>query len=273
MRSGITGARGRRGFATGAVLAAVLAIGGTGCATKKYVRNRVDPVQSKVDNIDTQVQDHSKNIDELEKNASKMDERIGTVDQRAQAAAKAASDKADEAGQRATQAGESASNAKSLADEALTGVNTVSKRIDKVNQYQVAFEESVLFNFESSQLNDDAKKKLDEAAAKITPDSTYLIEVTGFTDKTGGRNYNMALSEQRAQNVVRYLNTQHNIPLHRIHVLGFGSENPVAQNNTRDGRKMNRRVQVKLYTNADQGGQTQTGQNQAQSGNQISQTK
>lgn len=259
MMSGITGARGRRGFATGALLAAVLAIGATGCATKKFVRNRVDPIQTKVDNIDTQVQDHSKNLDELGKNASKMDERIGTVDQRAEAAAKAANDKAEEAGQRAQQAGESASNAKSLADEALTGVNSVSKRIDKLNQYQVAFEESVLFNFESSQLTDEAKTKLDEAAAKITPETTYLIEVTGFTDKSGGRNYNMTLSEARAGNVVRYLTAKHNIPLHRIHVLGFGSESPVAQNNTRDGRKMNRRVQVKLYT-ADQQGQTQNSQ-------------
>jgi outer membrane protein OmpA-like peptidoglycan-associated protein len=228
-------------------------VGATGCATKKFVRNRVDPVQTKVDNIDTQVQEHSKNIDELEKGLSKTNEQITTVDQKAQAAAKAADQKATDAGQRAGQAGEAASNAKSLADEALTGVNSVSKRIDKINQYQVAFEDSVLFDFESSQLNDEAKKKLDEAAAKITPDSTYLVEVTGFTDTSGGRSYNMTLSEQRAQNVVRYLTTQHNVPLHRIHVLGFGPENPVAQNNTREGRKMNRRVQIKLYTSADQG--------------------
>ncbi|MCW5979756.1 MAG: OmpA family protein [Bryobacteraceae bacterium] len=256
MSSEFVGVRGRRGFATGAVLAIVLAFGATGCASKKFVRNRVDPVQTRVDNIDSQVQEHSKNIDELERTASKMDERIGTVDQRAQSAAQAASAKADEAGQRAQQANEAASNAKSLADEALTGVDTLSKRVDNVNQYQVAFEESVLFNFESSQLTDESKKKLDEAAAKITPDSPYLIEVTGFTDQTGGRTYNVTLSEQRARNVVRYLTSQHNIPLHRIHVMGFGSENPVAKNNTREGRKMNRRVEVRLYTsNAYQGGQ------------------
>jgi outer membrane protein OmpA-like peptidoglycan-associated protein len=251
MMTGI-GGHGRRGFATGLFLAAVLAVGATGCATKKFVRNRVDPVQTKVDNIDTQVQEHSKNIDELEKGLSKTNEQITTVDQRAQAAAKAADQKAEEAGQRAGQANEAASNAKSLADEALTGVNSVSKRIDKLNQYQVAFEESVLFNFESSQLTDDAKKKLDEAATKITPDSSYLIEVTGFTDRSGGRAYNMNLSEQRARNVVRYFTTQHNVPLHRIHVLGFGAENPIAQNTTREGRKMNRRVQIKLYTSDSQ---------------------
>jgi outer membrane protein OmpA-like peptidoglycan-associated protein len=247
------GGHGRQGFATGLFLAAVLVVGATGCATKKFVRNSVDPVQTKVDNIDTQVQEHSKDISELEKGASKSNEQITTVDQRAQAAAKAADQKAQEAGQRAGQANEAASNAKSLADEALTGVNSVSKRIDKLNQYQVAFEESVLFDFESSQLNDEAKKKLDEAATKITPDSAYLIEVTGFTDHSGGNTYNMALSEQRARNVVRYLSTQHNVPLHRIHVLGFGAENPVAQNNTREGRKMNRRVQIKLYTSDAQG--------------------
>lgn len=262
MNRGIDGSKGRR-LAIGVVLAAVLAVGATGCATKKFVRTRVDPVQTKVDNIDSQVQEHSKNIDEIEKGLSKTDEKITTVDQRAQAAAQAASQKADEAGQRAGQANEAASNAKTRADEAVTGIGTVSKRIDKLNQYNVAFEDSVLFKFESAELSDEAKAKLDEAAGKIAPDSAYQIEVTGFTDKSGGNNYNLTLSEQRAQNVVRYLNTKHNIPLLRIHVLGFGADNPVAKNNTREGRKMNRRVQIKLYTSdqGTEGGKAQTSQN------------
>jgi outer membrane protein OmpA-like peptidoglycan-associated protein len=263
MYRGIDGGKGR--LVTGVMLAAVLAVGATGCATKKYVRKSVDPVQTKVDNIDTQVQEHSKNIDEIEKGMSKSDERITTVDgkaQKAQASADAADKKAAEAGQRAGQANEAASNAKSRADEAATGVSTVSKRIDKLNQYNVAFEDSVLFKFESAELSDEAKAKLDEAAAKIAPNSAYQIEVTGFTDQTGGNSYNLALSEQRAQNVVRYLNIKHNIPLIRIHVLGFGAENPVAKNDTADGRKMNRRVQIKLYTadpEAAQSSQNKTG--------------
>ena len=250
MNRGINGNLGH-GVATGLALAAVLAFGGTGCASKKYVRTRVDPVQTKVDNIDTQVQQHGKSIDEMEKSLSKTDERVTTADgkaQKAQAAADAADKKAADAGQRAGQANELASNAKSRADEANTGVDTVGKRIDKLHQYNMAFEDSVLFPFESAQLNDEAKKKLDEVATKLTPDSAYEIEVTGFTDKTGGANYNLALSEQRAQAVVRYLTSQHNVPLIRIHVMGFGAENPVAKNETRDGRKMNRRVQIKLYT-------------------------
>jgi len=250
MNRGIDGVLGHR-VATGLALAAVLAFGATGCASKKYVRTRVDPVQTKVDNIDTQVQQHGKSIDEMEKGLSKTDERVTTVDgkaQKAQAAADAADQKAADAGQRAGQANELASNAKSRADEAYTGIESVGKRIDKLHQYNVAFEDSVLFKFESAQLTDESKKKLDEVATKLNPDSGYEIEVTGFTDKSGGANYNLALSEQRAQAVVRYLNTQHNIPLHRIHVMGFGADNPVAKNETREGRKMNRRVQIKLYT-------------------------
>jgi OOP family OmpA-OmpF porin len=71
--------------------------------------------------------------------------------------------------------------------------------------------------------------------------------VQGFTDKTGGAEYNAALSERRAEAVARYLTTEHKIPVRSISMLGEGYAAPVADDKTRDGRKMNRRVEVRLW--------------------------
>ena len=74
----------------------------------------------------------------------------------------------------------------------------------------------------------------------------YAIEVTGYTDKVGDRQYNLQLSRRRADSVVRYLTENGKIPLVRIHTLGYGEDMPAADNKSRDGRKQNRRVEVKV---------------------------
>jgi hypothetical protein len=74
----------------------------------------------------------------------------------------------------------------------------------------------------------------------------YVIEVEGYTDRTGARTYNEALSQQRADAVLRYL-AIHNVPPRKIHVVAIGSEDPNAENKTRADRKENRRVDVRVY--------------------------
>ena len=64
----------------------------------------------------------------------------------------------------------------------------------------------------------------------------------------GNAGYNQELSQRRAMTVARYLSAEHEIPLRRIQMLGIGSEKPVADNKTREGRMQNRRVEVKVYT-------------------------
>ena len=99
-----------------------------------------------------------------------------------------------------------------------------------------------------STLTPEATKQLDEAAAAALKLTRYVIEVQGFTDKTGSSDVNLALSRQRADEVVRYLTMQHKIPLFRIYQLGSGEMAPVADDKTRDGRKQNRRVEIKVYS-------------------------
>ena len=73
-----------------------------------------------------------------------------------------------------------------------------------------------------------------------------MIEVQGFTDRTGPADYNERLSEARAQEVARYLANEYKIPLRSIYLLGSGYAQPVADDNTREGRKQNRRVEIRL---------------------------
>jgi len=99
-------------------------------------------------------------------------------------------------------------------------------------------------------LSADSKTKLDELATKALNSKGYVLEVSGFTDTTGSVARNRALSQRRADNVIRYLVENHRIPLRRIVTpYGYGESNPVAENNSRTGRAENRRVEVKLLVN------------------------
>jgi len=81
-------------------------------------------------------------------------------------------------------------------------------------------------------------------------DYPYMeIEINGHTDNVGGDEYNMQLSKDRAQSVADYLE-KHGTDAKRIHVQGFGKTMPVADNDTEEGRKKNRRVEFVILKNA-----------------------
>jgi OOP family OmpA-OmpF porin len=82
--------------------------------------------------------------------------------------------------------------------------------------------------------------------------------VTGGTDSTGPAQYNYELSQRRADSVVQYLATKYGVAAHRFYLIGIGKDKEVAPNDTADGRKKNRRVEIRLLTNM--GGQTNSQQ-------------
>jgi outer membrane protein OmpA-like peptidoglycan-associated protein len=87
-------------------------------------------------------------------------------------------------------------------------------------------------------------------AQKALNEKGYVVEVAGFADRTGTANRNQTLSEQRADAVIRYLEQQGNIPIHRILApAGMGTTHEAADNSTSAGRKLNRRVEVKVLVN------------------------
>jgi len=225
----------------GLILSCILALVASSCATKKYVQNNVDPLIERVDTLENQNKDQGTAIDGLKTAVSNTDKLAQTADR-----------KADDAGQQAKSAQamaakseQTAANANSAAQK---GLSELANRMESLHNYRVATQVTILFDLESSRLNDADKAKLDQAAASVPQDAPYVIEIIGYTDTTGGDSFNLALSEQRAKAVYLYLVSQHSIPLRQIQMLGLGSANPVGDNDSRDGRQMNRRVEVKVYT-------------------------
>jgi outer membrane protein OmpA-like peptidoglycan-associated protein len=241
--------------------ALALVLAGTGCATKKYVAKTVSPVESRVSVTETKngeqdktladhnqtLAEHKKELDEFGTDLSRTKERVTDADSKATAAGQAA----QQANQAAQQANQAAGNAQRSADGARTfaeqGVSRLDQTMTAMNKWDLSNSVTVLFPFGQSNLSKEAKQQLDDFAQGLTGFQRYQIEVQGYTDKSGSASFNDTLSQARAETVTRYLTAEHKIPVRSVSVLGSGYTTPVADDKTREGRKQNRRVEVRLY--------------------------
>ncbi len=237
---------------------ALLSFMATGCvATHKYVAKTISPVESRVTateakntDQDKQLADHAKDIDSLSTDLSRTKERVTDADAKAVAAGQAAQragERADNAQHSADGAQRSAEGAQSTADRGLQRSDVIEKNMVAMNKFDMAKSVTVLFTVNQAKLNDDAKAELDDIAKMAEGKDRFVIEVQGFTDKTGSPAINEQLSQARADSVARYLANEHKIPVRSITTLGSGYALPVADDKTREGRKQNRRVEVRLF--------------------------
>jgi OmpA-OmpF porin, OOP family len=139
--------------------------------------------------------------------------------------------------------------------------NELSKRagdrISALDDYIVQDSITVLFRVNSAVLSPSDRAALDQLASKAMTTKGYIIEVAGFADSTGSVAWNRVLSQQRADEVVRYLQEDRDIPLRRIITpFGYGTTRPVADNGSADGRRQNRRVEVKILVSKGMTGST-----------------
>ncbi len=229
------------------------------CATKKHVREAIAPVQGQVNEVSKKTETNTTAIGDLDRNVAKVDEKAMEADRKAGSAGESAR----MANQAADKAQQSANGAQQLAQQSLTKtgqLETAMGNMEKDN-FQLASTEKVYFKTNHAELTTDEKAKLDSAVQSVTTAKNYVIEVEGYTDQTGPKSMNLDLGRRRAESVVRYLTVEKNIPLRKIHDVGVGADFPNAVNKTRDDRKENRRVDVKIYTlgNAGTTAQLQTG--------------
>jgi outer membrane protein OmpA-like peptidoglycan-associated protein len=140
--------------------------------------------------------------------------------------------------------------AQAKADAAVAGVNATNERISALDDYTPQDTAEVIFKSGSAALSPESKTILDNIASKALNAKGYVLEISGFADSRGSINLNRQLSQRRADAVIRYLIENHNIPLRRIVTpYGYGESNPVADNDSREGRAQNRRVEIKLLVN------------------------
>jgi OOP family OmpA-OmpF porin len=235
-------------LATSIVTVALL---GSGCATKKYVRNTTAPIQAKVDEVGTQTTQNSKGIDDTRNQVKEVDEKAQTGISAAQERASSADQHAATADQHAGEAMSKANDAAQTGDRNTQELSSLRSVISNIDDYQMQTSATVSFKFDKWALSDEAKQDLDKMVEGVKADKRFFIAVEGYTDRTGSKEYNEALSRKRADAVVEYLVAKHDIPIYRVHMIGLGKEKPVDDARNRAALAKNRRVEVKVFS-ADQ---------------------
>jgi outer membrane protein OmpA-like peptidoglycan-associated protein len=223
----------RLGFAIAA--GALIALGVSGCATKKYVKTQTGPIIN--------------HTDQLDQKSAENNRQIHDVDDRAQAGINRAQSSADSANQNAQSASQSANQADMAANDVAHRADSLDSVVKGLDNYREVTKVAVTFGFDKAALTNDDKAQLDQFAGQLGSAKSYILEVTGGTDSVGSAQYNYDLSQRRADAVVQYLAAKYDIAPHRFYLIGIGKDQYVASNDTASGRKENRRVQIRLLSN------------------------
>jgi OmpA-OmpF porin, OOP family len=203
-------------------VSSILVLATSGCATKKYVRNQVSPVSHQVATLETKTNANFASVKaKHNSDISQVNERISTTDQRVAQVAnetRQAQGTADRAMEETTaNAGKISSNS--------AAIDTLATGVAKSINFQLVEKADVNFKFNQATLTPEAQSELNEIAAKVQALPRSVVELAGFTDPRGSKNYNLALSRRRAEAVQRYLVMQ-KVPLRSIHIVGLGEEAP-----------------------------------------------
>jgi outer membrane protein OmpA-like peptidoglycan-associated protein len=186
---------------------------------------------------------------EISTNKAAANKALATANQGVTAAAGAQSS-ANQAQATANQAGSMAQAAGIVAVTNAAAVQIVNQRVSDLDDYQTVAEAAIFYPSGKYTLDDAAKADLDKLAALALSTDGYMIEIAGYASKTGTKDANQQLSEDRASAAANYLRNQGNIPMRRILApAGYGATNPDFENTDPQGRELNRRVDVKLLVN------------------------
>jgi len=193
----------------------------TGCATKKYVLGGMATLDQKVEGVETAIEENQKRIKE-------HDERLITL------------------GSLITQNQSELNQQKSDVDGKISEVRRFAQ--GKLILQEIIRNDEAKFEFESYELGDEAKVALDKfVEILIAQNKGLYLEIQGHADSSGPEDWNVFLGKKRAEAVMEYLHNQYHIPLHRMEVISYGSDKPLADNSTREGRSQNRRVVILVY--------------------------
>lgn len=129
--------------------------------------------------------------------------------------------------------------------ESTAGSGVDVTEVDNGAAILVNLPDGVTFDVGSATLKPAFRTTLNDVSGSLVQYPNSLIDVYGHTDSTGSDSFNQGLSERRAQTVANYLTSQ-GVNTARIRWQGFGETMPVADNATEEGRRLNRRVEIKI---------------------------
>lgn len=176
-------------------------------ARKKWVKKRLDPINDRLTELD---QVNAKNASDIK-----------DVDARATAGIKRAQDSADAANQTATAAGDQAKKANDTAVAASGHVDTLNTTVNGLDTYKPISDVEVPFRNGSPVLSKDAQAKLDDMAKSLEGHQGYIIEIEARSPGAGSAG--IASSQREAEAVKRYLVSEHDIPVYRMHAVALGN--------------------------------------------------
>ena len=197
-------------------------------ARKKWVKRQTDPINDRLSELD--------NVN------AKNAQYIKDVDARAQAGIQKAQTAADAANQLAMAANTQAENANSAAQSASTHVNQINSTVNGLDQYSQATDIVVKFHGSSPALSSDSKAQLDQLASSLTGREGYILEMEAHSPQAGSAG--IESSERLSEAVKRYLVSEHQIPVYRMHSVALGNEVEVASTGTGDQDQKPERIRV-----------------------------
>jgi len=202
-------------------------------ANKKYVQRRVGPIRDR--------------LNELDQLTSENNRTIKDVDGRAQQGIQLASEKVTLADQHASDAGDKARMAQTTATQASTRVASVEQMVSNLDQYKGDAQTEIRFRPGQSLLSKTAKDALDQMAAPLKDQRSYIIEVRGFAPGRGAAA--IASSRKMADSVVRYLVLNHEIPVYRVYVMSMGNAAAADADGTMAKNSGGGRVEISVMKN------------------------
>jgi outer membrane protein OmpA-like peptidoglycan-associated protein len=205
-------------------------------ARKKWVQKRLDPINDRLSELD-------------EVNARNARD-IKDVDARAQAGIHQAQAAADAANQTAVAAGNQAQAANNTAQQASGHVNQIGNTVNGLDQYHSITDLDVAFHSGTSVLTADSKEKLDQLASSLTGRNGYILEMEAHAPGAGS--VGIQTSERLNEAVKRYLVTEHQIPVFRLHAVALGNVQATTpgDQDTKPARVRTSSVHIQLMENS-----------------------
>jgi outer membrane protein OmpA-like peptidoglycan-associated protein len=200
-------------------------------ARKAYVLRHTQPIRDRLNELDQLTSEHAATIKD--------------VDARSQKGLQLASEKESLADQHSSDAATKAQTAQTAANDASTRVGSAEQMVNNLDQYKGSAQTEIRFHPGQTVLSKTAKDALDQMAAPLQNQRSYIIEVRGYAPGHGQAG--IAASRKMADSVARYLVLTHNIPLYRIYVQSMGSAVPAED--TAAKHATSARVEVNVLKN------------------------